>query len=238
MEVRLLLEKTPESSKPKIELDHNIYLENELIPIICMKIPNEILLSDKNDYCMNCFAESITPIKEAGEKIYACGTCGKKEKRRISTSDSIRWWLDEERNFWHESVGIFVFNNEAKILFFELTKFPFGFTIPAGHRDTIEESVETARRELLEETGLKGDNFELLCEENFLDDSCSRGADAHKWQAFLCHSNSTEALLEASEGKNAVWLTIEEALQKQLTNPVKHIITKYKDSLLRESRKA
>ena len=187
---------------------------------------------------MKCFHDSLEVKKEEGVKYYICTSCSSRSNRRISADASIRWWLDAERKFWHESVGIFVFNTEGKILFFELTKFPFGLTVPAGHRDPKEESIETARRELLEETGLRAGFFTLLGEEDIVGDSCGRGADDHTWSAFTCIVDSPDTHLDSSEGKNAVWISLEDIPQKDLTVPVKYFIEKYRDVLKEVSLKA
>lgn len=203
-----------------------------------MKIPSDISLQTGKEYCIQCFHDPVAVTKKEEGKQYLCATCGHMSNRRISTDASIRWWIDPERNFWHESVGIFVFNHEGKILFFELTKFPFGLTVPAGHRDAAEEPVETARRELLEETGLHSEVFNLLGKEDIIGDSCSRGADAHTWHAFMCVPDSFETFLDSAEGKNAVWLSLEEVLKKDLTVPVKYFIDRYADALRKASVEA
>lgn len=198
-----------------------------------MKIPTDVLLKSGNEYCIKCFHTPIETRKDESGKFFVCPACGHEDKRRLSTGDSIIWRLDEERNMWHESVGIFLFNPQKKILFFGLTKFPYGLTIPAGHLNEKEEPESAMRRELKEETNLEPKNIKLLAVEDIEGDPCSRGADSHRWHAFVADTDSTTATLDSSEGKNPVWLNLEEALNRDLASPVRLLINKHKDKLIR-----
>ena len=131
-----------------------------------------------------------------------------------------------------------MFNREGRILFFELTKFPFGLTIPAGHRHVGEEGMDTAKRELLEETGLQAKTFQPLGIEDIANDSCGRGADSHRWHLYMCIPDSFDMRIDSAEGKDPIWLSIEEALLHKLTAPVTHCIGIYKDVLKDASREA
>ncbi len=203
-----------------------------------MKIPTTIELQTGREYCGQCFYSLVEPIQASDRKRYECSACHTVSDRRISTDPSLRWWLDQDRNLWHESVGVFLFNRKGSILCFELTKFPFGLTIPAGHREEGETSEETARRELLEETGLHGEKLQSLGEADISGDSCSRGADMHRWHVFAGILPSGDIHIDPAEGKNPVWISLAEASHKELTVPVRYCLDFYKKDLERISKEA
>jgi len=185
-----------------------------------------------HQYCEKCHSESIHRIFEKEKTFYLCEHCGYKSPRLIVIDPKIVWWIDEKtKEYWHESVGIFVFNKSGKALFFERIIYPFALTIPAGHLD-IGEDVETAiRRELKEEAGLKIDVVNLFAEEDVNGDQCRRGADIHKWHLYTAEIASVGDIKINDEGIQPVWLSLEEALRKDLVYPVRHFIEKYGQTL-------
>jgi 8-oxo-dGTP pyrophosphatase MutT (NUDIX family) len=196
-----------------------------------MNIPANDLLQEGKDYCENCFTAGVQQILQDGRKGFICAACGRVSDRRISLSAPISWWITPDRALWHESAGIFIFNSDGKILFFELTKYPYGLTIPAGHCDRGEGFEDTVVRELREETGLLINSVQFLANADIEGDSCSRGADAHRWHVFTGHDTSTQISMDASEGVNAVWLTLEEVDTNKLTVPVRYFINAHRETL-------
>lgn len=59
---------------------------------------------------------------------------------------------------YRKNVGIVVFNSKGLVLVGERVQFPGIFQFPQGGMDDGEKPLEAARRELLEETGLKIDD--------------------------------------------------------------------------------
>ncbi|MEK7453153.1 MAG: NUDIX hydrolase [Patescibacteria group bacterium] len=186
-----------------------------------------------HQYCSKCHSESINRTFEGEKTFYLCNSCGDKSPRLIVIDPKIVWWIDEStKEYWHESVGVFVFNEKNKALFFERIIYPFAFTIPAGHLD-IEESAETAaKRELQEEAGIEVHSVKLFSEEDVIGDECRRGADNHKWHLYTAKVKNIDEIKINDEGVKPVWLTLEEALEKELVYPVKYFIEKYEDKLL------
>lgn len=187
-----------------------------------------------HQYCIHCHAEAVEPVKEAGKTFYTCQKCRQKSERSIIIDPAIKWWIADDGEYWHESAGVFIRNPEGKFLFFERLMFPFAFTIPAGHVDAGEEAIEAARRETVEEVGIKADRLDLITDEDIVGNACRRGCDAHRWHAYLVvlGQNVDAEVTEKDEGDVAVWLTLDEALQKNPTVPVRRLIDKYKDRLL------
>lgn len=204
-----------------------------------MHIPKALL--DNTDgtyhqYCAHCFAETVERQYTDHKTFYICSSCGKRHERSIVIDPAIKWWVGEDGEYWHESAGVFVRNSEGKFLFFERLIYPFAVTTPAGHVDTGEDALTSARRELEEEVGLAATDLTLIGTEDIVGDSCRRGSDAHRWHAYLnqCDGTPSITVTEKDEGHRPTWLTLDEALTQDLTFPVKYIINKYRNVL--ESR--
>lgn len=188
-----------------------------------------------HQYCPKCFSENINCIFQDRKTFYLCTDCDSKLARVIVIDPKTVWWLDEKtKEYWHESVGVFVRNKQKKVLFFERTIYPFAFAIPAGHLDVGEKPEIAVRRELREETGIIIKKTKLFSEENVLGDKCRRGADNHKWHLYITEVDKIEKIKINDEGEKPVWLSLEEALNKKLVFPVKYFIQKYGEKLLGE----
>lgn len=191
----------------------------------------------KNDgeyhqYCAHCHAETIERVYEDGKTYYFCSTCQKRHERSIVIDPAVKWWIDDDGEYWHESTGVFVRNPRGKFLFFERTIFPFALTVPSGHVDTNEKPLDSARRETEEEVGIKADNLLEIAAADIAGDSCRRGADVHRWHAYLLPISKDIDVEVKEEGGNPVWLTLEEALQKDLIFPVKYVIDRFSNELI------
>lgn len=186
-----------------------------------------------HQYCSKCHSENINRVFEGEKTFYLCDSCGDKSPRLIVIDPETVWWVDEStKEYWHESVGVFVFNENGKALFFERTIYPFAFAIPAGHLDTGEDAAIAAKRELQEEAGIEAHSVKLFSEEDVIGDECRRGADNHKWHLYTTKIENVGEIKINDEGVKPVWLTLEEALEKELVYPVKYFIKKYGGKLL------
>lgn len=186
-----------------------------------------------HQYCPSCHSESINRVLEGEKTFYLCDSCGNKSSRLIVIDPKTIWWVDKkDHEYWHESVGVFVFNDNSRALFFERTLYPFAFAIPAGHLDIGEVPETAGKRELEEETGIKIDNIHLFSEEDVVGDKCRRGADNHKWHLYTARVKKIGEIKINDEGVRPVWLSLEEALKKELVYPVRYFIKKYGQKLL------
>lgn len=129
---------------------------------------------------------------------------------------------------------MFIRNPEGKFLFYERLMFPFAVTVPAGHVDAGEDPHETARREIEEEAGYKAEKLIAITTDDIVGDSCRRGSDAHRWHTYVVPVENIPDLkvTEEDEGHKPVWLTLDEALARDLTYPVRLLIEKYRDRLM------
>ncbi|HBA36362.1 TPA: NUDIX domain-containing protein [Candidatus Falkowbacteria bacterium] len=202
-----------------------------------MQIPANISLKQEGQYCIHCFSQKVEKTDRDGLTYYHCHSCGQIAERSLVIDNSIVWWIDKKTNeYWHESVGIFVFNFENKALFFERTIYPFAFTIPAGHLDVGEIADVAVKRELKEETKIESDNVKLFSTEDVSGDKCRRGADHHKWHLYVAQIENIGNIKINDEGIKPVWLTFDEALGKKLVYPVRYFIEKYGEKLLKSAQ--
>ena len=128
---------------------------------------------------------------------------------------------------------LFLIPKIIKFFFFERIIYPFAFAIPAGHLDSGENAKVAIKRELEEETGIKKvESIKLFSEENVVGDKCRRGADNHKWHLYVSKIKNPDNIKINDEGIKPTWLTLDEALQKELVFPVRYFIEKYGKKLL------
>ena len=127
----------------------------------------------------------------------------------------LRQYFNEDNLFVHESAGVILINQDREILLFYRSKFPSAYTIPAGHVDEGEDVKIAAIREVSEETGISIADSVLIKEDVIVGDSCSRGADVHKW--FLYATSVDKVRVELTdEGESYAWFSLN-SLPENLT---------------------
>lgn len=198
-----------------------------------MHITKNIPLDEEGQYCIKCLSKNVERVFLNNLTYYYCRLCNKTAERSLVIDNNIVWWIDKNNVYWHESVGVFVFNKDNRALFFERNIYPFAFTIPAGHIDVGEVPEIAARRELKEEAGIKIDSIHLFSEEDVVGDKCRRGADNHKWHLYTIQMENIGEIKINDEGVKPIWCSLEEALQKELVYPVRYFIEKYGKKLLK-----
>ena len=178
-----------------------------------MKVDFSITPDTYAEYCPNCKKADLTFTKNEGS--FLCSGCHEVLSRLLIIDPGLRWWLDESKIYWHESVGILLLNESAQILFYELTKFPFGLTVPAGHVDKGEVPVDAIIREAREEVGVDIDKPDVCVSTKIHGDSCRRGSDDHQWTLFIASISKTQRnsiVIDSHEGKKPMWLSFNEAV--------------------------
>lgn len=185
----------------------------------------------RHRYCSGCYQETVKDTVKNNKTMYECSACGKTNDRLFDFNPPVKFWIADDKELKHETVGVLLFNNK-RLLLFDRTIYPYGHTIPAGHLELNEDPKEAALRELEEETGIKLENVDFLTRQEFKD-LCRKGADYHLWNLFIGKANtSKDPRIDSSEGKNPVWVTVEEALGKNLTDVTRKILVKYKSKLI------
>jgi 8-oxo-dGTP pyrophosphatase MutT (NUDIX family) len=187
-----------------------------------------------HEFCIECRAETVERRVIDGRWSFHCLTCSAESNRSLFFSAAATRWLDHDNELWHESAGVFVRSASSRFLFFERLIFPFALTVPAGHIERSECPRAAAERELMEEVGLEGAALDFIATENILGDSCSAGADAHVWNVYLFElQGDIQKHRINEEGHRPVWLGLDEALESELTTPVRRLIMSYGDVLVK-----
>lgn len=185
-------------------------------------------------YCMDCKREEgVLAGVWRGKPEYVC-TCGHRDVRALIIDPQVKWWVAGNGEYWHATAGIFVVNANKEFLFFERTKYPPGLTVPAGHVDVGETTKRTALRELREETNIqkKPSQLAFVGTKAIKGDGCRRGSDAHKWHVFATTAGDKPVVIDKKEGSNPVWLTLDEALRRDLTFATRYVISRYANKIL------
>ena len=105
----------------------------------------------------------------------------------------------------HYSAGIMVECNGRYLLMDRINP-PPGFACPAGHVDEGESPKVSAIRELEEETGIKVQDVEFVCEEEIPWNYC-KSATVHYWYLYKISVNSQEVNLDKDEASIIGWYT-------------------------------
>lgn len=181
--------------------------------------------------CLKCGNEGVEQIKVGENTMYSCPTCGHVDG--ISHYfNKHKVWLDDTKELWHASCGIFLKNKDGKFLFFQRTEYPLTMTIPSGHVDEGETDEASAARELAEETGVDDVELTHVAADKIVGDKCSAAAECHSWNTYLAHYTGKNGDIEiADEGKMPTWLTLDEALAKDLNFAVRYVITHHRRQL-------
>lgn len=111
------------------------------------------------------------------------------------------------------SVGVLIRKRDDPNLFLCLYRKvqPKGLAMPAGHSNKWEEAGVTARRETLEEVGIKIVNMRRHAEIPVMDVECSRGEKTHWWTVFEVLSYEGEPKrMEPEKHEFVKWMTAAE----------------------------
>lgn len=187
------------------------------------------------EYCPSCHASNVaTMSKKDGHNLFTCGACGAQNDRQIIIDPKLHWWVDERKQYCHESTGILLVDPSRKILFYELTKFPYGFTLPAGHVDNGETTLSAAIREAKEEVNIDLVAPELIVETTIHGDKCRRGSDDHKWSLYLgkiTQGAASSVNVDEHEGQRPRWVGISEIESLQMPYAMSFLFDNYKETI-------
>lgn len=178
-------------------------------------------------YCINCGKDGMLYENFDGIMKNRCLNCKRINNRSIYL-DKHKFWIDDDKELWHESVGIFVKNKNNEYLLLKRNSYPISYTIPAGHIDLDEESLTAAKRELKEETSLDNDLIFVDTLE-IPGDLCSAGADYHVWHIYTTTYDETtdKLIVNPTEGSQPIWSSPQNSLKYKLAFATEFLIKKY-----------
>lgn len=131
------------------------------------------------------------------------------------------------------SAGVLIYR-ETEPRQFLLLHYPAGhWDFPKGHVEEDETAVQTALRELEEETSIIEEDVELKddFEETIDYFYKKRGDFAHKKVIYLLGESDTKDVEISNEHQDYIWLPYNEALKKLTFRNAKNLLEKAKDKL-------
>jgi 8-oxo-dGTP pyrophosphatase MutT (NUDIX family) len=183
-------------------------------------------------FCFSCGAPGVSIEETPAGEIFVCHAAGHRSPRAF-IFDGRAIFAFEGDALIHEAAGAIIrrqAGSESLTLLFLRRKFPYQYTLPAGHIEIGQDPEAAMRREVNEEAGLTVLNSVLLWpgESLRLEDSCRRGADIHRWHVFKVVAEGQPRL--SDEGRIIGWYSDDEirelAVRNLLTSPVHTIFTR------------
>ncbi len=113
--------------------------------------------------------------------------------------------------FPEPTAGVLIFNSAGELLLVQSHKWKGKYVLPGGHIELGEHAAEAARREALEETGLKVYDIQFLGWQEFIYDDDFWKPRHFIFLDFTCRTESTEVQLN-DEAQAYCWVKPEEAL--------------------------
>jgi ADP-ribose pyrophosphatase YjhB (NUDIX family) len=184
-------------------------------------------------FCYECGAPGVHIEATPDGEIFVCEAHGHRSARAY-LFDGRATYSFENGKLVHDVVGALIRRGSGEArqtLLFLRRKFPFLYTIPAGHQEVGTNATDEVWREVSEETDLTVVETALLWDEQLvLQDPCRRGADIHRWYVFEVTTQGTPRL--SNEGRIIGWYLDNEirelAGKNLLTQPVRAILARLK----------
>ncbi len=120
-----------------------------------------------------------------------------------------------KQQFPEPTVGIFIFNQQGKLLLLQSHKWPGAYVVPGGHVELGERLEETAVREAKEETGLDIYDLEFINFQEFIYDPAFWKQRHFIFFDYAAKTDSTDVVLN-NEAQAYIWIKPQEALELEL----------------------
>lgn len=169
--------------------------------------------------CIVCSSKKIKTFEKDGREYYRCENGH--EKPRMIKNKGLKHYKENGETV-HKSVGAILTKGE-KILLLERRKYPFKYTIPAGHLEKEEEPEKAVLREIEEETGLQIKDTEKKFEGK-IEDPCRRGANFHYWHLFKAEIPESQSIKLNDEASSFKLADIEDLDSLDLTKPTQTLL--------------
>ena len=131
-----------------------------------------------------------------------------------------------DQQFPEPTVGVFIFNQQGKLLLLQSHKWPGAYVVPGGHVELGERLEEAAIREAKEETGLDIYNLEFINFQQFIYDPAFWKHRHFIFFDFAAKTNNTDVVLN-DEAQEYIWVEPEEALDLKLDSYTRTSVEMY-----------
>ncbi len=171
--------------------------------------------------CIECGDEEVEIIEEEGEERYRCSN-GHVNTRMIK-NEGLEYYR-EDGEVIHRSVGALIVH-KGEMLLLKRRKYPYKYSIPAGHLEEDEEPDRAVGREVMEETGIEAqeEDFEQVFRGK-IDDPCRRGCDVHDWNLYVLELEQKPDTASNEEAEHLEWQPIDEIKELELTAPTEKFV--------------
>jgi nucleoside triphosphatase len=131
-----------------------------------------------------------------------------------------------KQQFPEPTVGIFIFNQQGKLLLLQSHKWPGAYVVPGGHVELGERIEEAAVREAKEETGLDIYDLEFINFQEFIYDPAFWKHRHFIFFDYAARTDSTDVVLN-DEAQTYAWVEPNEALELELDSYTRKSIEIY-----------
>lgn len=171
--------------------------------------------------CIECGDEDVEVTDKEGQEEYRCSN-GHVNQRMIK-NEGLEYYR-EDGEVIHRSVGALIVN-DGEVLLLKRRKYPYKYSIPAGHLEEDEDPDRAVAREVVEETGIEEDfkAFEQLFKGK-IDDPCRRGCDVHDWNLYVLRLDERPDTASNEEAEHLEWVEKSEIASKELTAPTEKFL--------------
>jgi nucleoside triphosphatase len=174
--------------------------------------------------CIECKGNKVEEVVDHNRRYFHCSTCKKLHERAIDSRFGKDVAINTDNGTYHLSAGALI-RKGNKFLLLKRRSFPFGFDFPAGHVEYNETPLDAVKREVMEETGLKITDTDLIFEGEMRGNKCKYGADNHVWFFYNCNYEPGVPFLN-SESESLGWYSKEEAEKLDLVASAKFLLTR------------
>jgi phosphoglycolate phosphatase len=130
----------------------------------------------------------------------------------------------ESQNFPIPTVGAIIVNPEQQILIVQSHKWLHKWAIPGGKIHVGESSEEALKREIKEETNLDIDRIQFVLYQDSIHSIEFYKKIHFIFLNYICHTSDISHLQLNDEAQHFEWLTVSEALNKDLNLPTRLLI--------------
>ncbi|MFB6181237.1 MAG: NUDIX hydrolase [Candidatus Nanohalobium sp.] len=171
--------------------------------------------------CIECGDQEIEKIDQEGKEKYRCSKGHVNE--RVIDNQGLEYYR-ECGDLVHRTVGVIV-KHRDEILLLKRRKYPYSYTIPAGHLEQEEDPDKAVKRELKEETGVEagGEEFNQVFRGR-IEDPCRRGCDIHDWNLYIYRPEQKPSTKTNDEAEKTEWVQTEDISRKELTRPTEKFL--------------